>query len=93
MTEKLITASSEDLEHVILVVAPEQEMLDWICYRAHGGVEPSSDGAAEHVPEAGKRPRPEREDVIRALGHLVNLGMLTYDRGRWSMTAKGFAAI
>ncbi len=93
MTDKMITSGSDDLERVILVVAPEQEMLDWICYRANGGAEPSSDDATRHVPEARKRPRPEREDVKRALCHLVDLGMLTYVDGRWSMTAKGIAAI
>lgn len=92
MKDKVVTFVAEDLERAILVVAPEQEMLDWICYRARGGVDRSNDDAAGHVREPARLPRPEREDIKRALGHLVNLGMLTYDAGRWTMTAKGFTA-
>ncbi len=93
MNDKESTSSGGDLERAILVVAPEDEMLDWIWYRARGGVDPLSGEAAARVPEAERRPRPERGDVEKALGRLVNLGMLTYDAGRWSMTKKGFAAI
>jgi hypothetical protein len=93
MTEVEIASSRSDLERAILVVAPEQEILDWIWYRVRGGADPLSDGTAGPVPETAKRPRPEREELERALSQLVDFGMLTYHARRWSMTAKGFAAI
>jgi hypothetical protein len=96
---KVVSPVSQDTERSILHIAPEQECLDWICYRLRGGVDPAGDAPAPKPPAATSnaiaqlRGRPVREDIERALGHLVNLGMLTYDGRRWSMTSKGYAAI
>lgn len=98
MITKVVSPASQETERSILDIAPEQECLDWICYRVRGGIDPGSDAppapkpppATSAIPPRG---RPGREDIERALGHLVNLGMLTYDGRRWSMTSKGHAAI
>ena len=95
MINKVVAPVSEDTERSILDIAPEQECLDWICYRVRGGADPASDGAAaKPAPSSAAllRSRPGREDVERALGRLVTLGMLTYDGRRWSITSKGHSA-
>lgn len=95
MTDKPVPLGGDEMVRTILDVKPEQEALDWICYRVRGGVDPGEERVA-----TAKRPsddrlwrRPEREDIEKALRRLVSLGMLTYDGGRWSMTPKGYAAI
>jgi len=96
MITKVVSPVSHETERSILDIAPEQECLDWICYRVRGGIDPASDAPAPRPPATSAAPlreRPGREDIERALGHLVNLGMLTYDGRRWSMTSKGHAAI
>lgn len=81
---------SEDTERTILDLAPDQEVLDWICYLVRGGIAPEADPAARKLEAKDRlRRRPEREDIERALGDLVSHGMLTCDDGRWSMTSKG----
>jgi hypothetical protein len=81
---------SEDTERTILDLAPDQEVLDWICYLVRGGIAPEADPAARKLEAKDRlRRRPEREDIERALGDLVSHGMLTCDDGRWSMTPKG----
>jgi hypothetical protein len=97
MSTKMVSPGSEDTERAILHIAPEQESLDWICYRVRGGADPAGDAALESLaaqaaPAEAPRSRPEREDIERALGNLVRLGMLSYDGRRWTMTAKGYAA-
>jgi len=87
---------SHQTERSILDIAPEQECLDWICYRVRGGVDHTGDAPAPKPPvttDSPPRVRPAREDIERALGQLVNSGLLTYDGRRWSMTSKGYAAI
>lgn len=91
MTQKVAESGGEETEKTILHVAPEQEALDWICYRVRGGLDPTSEQAAARS-AAEARPRPERDDIEKALRRLVSLGMLTYDGRRWSMTPKGYAA-
>lgn len=94
MTAKVVSPAREDTERSILDIAPEQERLDWICYRVRGGVDPAS---ATKLPAASVTPlpcgRPDRQDIERALGHLVTMGLLAYDGRCWSMTAKGYAAV
>ncbi len=92
MTLKVAESGGEDTEKTILHVAPEQEALDWICYRVRGGLDPTSEQAAAARSAAEVGPRPERDDIEKALRRLVSLGMLTYDGRRWSMTPKGYAA-
>lgn len=72
-----------DLEHIILVAAPEAKSFEWIQRRASEIGEPD-DGPFKIVDDA---------DLTEALAHLMNLGMLTYESGRWRMTSKGYAAI
>ncbi len=96
MINKVVAPVSEETERSILDIAPQQECLDWICYRVRGGVDPASDApAAKPAPSSAAllRGRPGREDIERALGRLVNLGMLTYDGRRWSITSKGHGTI
>jgi hypothetical protein len=89
MASKPIAPAGDDTERMILDVAPEQESLDWICYRVRGGVDPADRGAVvKQAPDDQLRRRPEREDVERALVRLVSLGMLTCDGQRWSITSK-----
>jgi hypothetical protein len=95
MITKAVSPVSHETERSILDIAPEQDCLDWICYRVRGGIDPAGDAPAPKPPATSASPargRPEREDIERALGHLVNVGMLTYDGRRWSMTTKGYAA-
>ncbi len=87
---------SHQTEQSILDIAPEQESLDWICYRVRGGLDRTGDAPAPKPPAVTDAPphvRPAREDIERALGQLVTSGLLTYDGRRWSMTSKGYAAI
>lgn len=80
----------------ILGIEPDEECLDWICYRVRGGRDPAGDASFPKPPTTSASPlgdRPGRQDIQRALGHLVGLGMLTYAGRRWSITAKGHAAI
>jgi hypothetical protein len=96
MIPKVVPPFSQETERSILDIAPEQECLDWICYRLRGGVDLAGDAPAPKPPRSsGSPPRvhPGREDIERALGQLVNAGMLTYDGRRWSMTSKGYAAV
>ncbi len=93
-TKVVVSPASEDTERSILDIAPEQDCLDWICYRVRGGVDP---GSAMKPPAVSAAPplrgRPDRQNIERALGHLVELGLLAYDGRCWSMTSKGYAAI
>ncbi len=87
---------SPETERSILDIAPEQECLDWICYRVRGGLDPTGDASAPKPAAATDSPprvRPAREDIERALGQLVSSGLLTYDGRRWSMTSKGYATL
>jgi len=96
MVTKVAPPANEDTERSILGIAPDREGLDWICYRVRGGLDPASDKSSPEVttdPASPPREPPRREDIARALGNLVNLGMLTYDGQRWTMTAKGYASI
>jgi len=96
MISKVVSPVSHETERSILEIAPEQECLDWICYRVRGGIDPAGDAPAPKPPATSDTPphvRPGRGDIERALGQLVNAGMLTYDGRRWSMTSKGYAAI
>ena len=96
MISKVVSPVSHETERSILEIAPEQECLDWICYRVRGGLDPASEKASPNAssdPASPPREPPRREDITRALGNLVNLGMLAYDGRRWTMTAKGYAAV
>ncbi len=95
MIAKVVPTASEDTERSILDIAPEQECLDWICYRVRGGADHASAAPRPLATPAARLSRwpPDRQDIERALGHLVQLGMLAYDGRRWSMTSKGYAAI
>jgi len=87
---------SHETERLILDIAPEQECLDWICYRVRGGLDHTGDATAPKpsaTTDSTARVRPAREDIESALGQLVISGLLTYDGRRWSMTSKGYAAI
>ncbi len=93
MTAKVVSPAREETERSILNIAPEQECFDWICYRVRGGVDPASDTTLPAVSAAPlPRGRPDRQDIEKALGHLVGLGLLAYDGRCWSMTSKGYAA-
>jgi hypothetical protein len=94
MVAKVDSQAKDDAERSILSIAPEREGLDWICYRVRGGVEPALDvkppaTSVALVPHG----RPDRQDIVRALGQLVSQGLLTYDGRCWTMTAKGYAAL
>jgi len=96
MITKVVSPASQETERSILDLAPEQECLDWICYRVRGGIDPTDDASATKPAATSAstlRGYPGREDIERALGHLVNLGLLTCEGRRWSMTSKGHAAI
>ncbi len=87
---------SRDAQSSILDLEPDAESLDWICYRLRGGRDPARD-AATPSPRVTSTSlpglRPGREDIEKALGQLVSLGMLTCSGRRWSITAKGHAAV
>lgn len=80
----------------ILGIEPDEECLDWICYRVRGGRDPAGDAPFPKPLATSASPpgeRPGREDIQRALSQLVSLGMLTCAGRRWNITAKGRAAI
>ena len=93
MSTKMVASASEHTERSILGIAPEQESLDWICYRVGRRVDPTSDDAAPKPrPRMPRRPGcrggARSADIERALGHLVRLGMLSYSvSGKFGGTA------
>jgi hypothetical protein len=91
-----VPAFPQETVSSILGIEPDEECLDWICYRVRGGRDPAGDAPFPPSPAASVSPpggRPGRDDIQRALGHLVSLGMLTCASRRWSITARGHAAI
>jgi hypothetical protein len=86
---------SQETESSILDLEPDAECLDWICYRVRGGRDPAGDAIPRPPAASTWTPgeRPGREDVERALRRLVDLGMLICAGHRWSITAKGHAAL
>ena len=91
-----VPAFTQETVSSILGIEPDDESLDWICYRVRGGRDPADGAPVSPPPATSASPpgaRPGREDIQRALVHLVSVGMLTCAGQRWSITAKGRAAI